>query len=400
MSDRFSRRSLLLGLGGLIAAQFVSGCGRRSQSALGIQFLEQSLPTSVLREFRQQLGRESTSVQFTPADNLSALYDQLMRWQRQPPNSVVDWITIGDYWLTPAIQNHLIAPIDLTAVAGWDQLPEAWQALVKRDRQGWMQPMGEIWGAPYRWGSLVFIYRTEAFEALGWMPTDWDDLWRPDLQRRISLLDSPRSVIGLVLKRLGHSFNTEALDRVSGLTRALSELQKQVKLYSSSAYLQPLLLGDTWLAVGWSTDVLPILRRDRRYGAVIPTSGTALTADLWVRPAPTQTSTQDADTQTGAALASTSASGDATAIHESAARWIEFCWQPQVAQRLSLQTDAASPVLLTGDRQKLPAALQDNALLLPARSLLDQSEFLAPLTEAAIAEYERLWTAMRLGNLE
>lgn len=41
------------------------------------------------------------------------------------------------------------------------------------------------------------------------MQQDWADLWRPELAGRISMVDSPREVIGVVLKHMGASYNTQ-----------------------------------------------------------------------------------------------------------------------------------------------------------------------------------------------
>lgn len=64
----------------------------------------------------------------------------------------------------------------------------------------------------------------------------------------------------------------------------LKTLNQQVKFYDSRNYLQPLILGDTWLAVGWSTDIIPLIERYHNIKAVIPLSGTSLWADIWVKP--------------------------------------------------------------------------------------------------------------------
>jgi putative spermidine/putrescine transport system substrate-binding protein len=191
------------------------------------------------------------------------------------------------------------------------------------------------------------------------------------------LLDSPRSVIGLTLKRLGKSFNSENLSDVADLKPTLQALHQQVKFYSSDAYLEPLLLGDTWAAIGWSTDVLPVVKSDRRIAAVVPTAGTVLSADLWVRPATAvqpENPTRALTTQ-----------------------WIDFWWQPEIATQLSVLGSAVSP-LLGNDRAELPKALQDNLLRLPPAAVIDRSEFLLPLSAATVEQFRDLWVAVRQGG--
>ncbi|MGB3493287.1 MAG: extracellular solute-binding protein [Elainellaceae cyanobacterium] len=406
-----NRRSLLIALGSWAIAQGVSGCGPRGPAVLDIEFLDSSLPTSLLKEFQRSISGQK--IDFAPVETLAALYEHLVSNQEGRPNEswlsplwkglglngpddapsprLADWLTLGDYWLAASIQNKLIEPLDEKSLPGWDKLPEKWQSLVRRNAQGELSDQGKIWAAPYRWGSLAIAYQIEAFEALGWVPTDWDDLWREDLTRQISLLDSPRAVIGLTLKRLGQTFNEENPDAVADLSQALGALQAQVKTYSSDAYLQPLLLEDTWVAVGWSSDILALLRRDPRYGAVIPASGTALFADVWVRPAMPKGSESGSGSEP-----SDQPAYDAAAL---VSQWIEFCWQPETAKRLTIQSYGASPMLVESDRANLPDSLRLDPVLLPDQEVLEKSEFLTPLSETAIAQYQKLWQDMRLGNL-
>ena len=161
--------------------------------------------------------------------------------------------------------------------------------------------------------------------------TDWQDLWQPELRDRISLLDSPRETMGLTLKKLGYSYNTENLDSVPQLETELLALHQQAKLYSSDHYLEPLILGDTWVAVGWSTDILPLLKRYQNIEFVIPQSGTSLWADIWVKPS----------------ASPTLSANDNESIPMLAEQWIDYCWKPQAAKQISLFTDGISPILAT-----------------------------------------------------
>ncbi|CAK9158299.1 unnamed protein product, partial [Ilex paraguariensis] len=62
---------------------------------------------------------------------------------------------------------------------------------------------------------------------------DWADLWRPELAGKISMVDSPREVVGVVLKCMGASYNTNNIDsQVAGGRNAVQQklalLAKQV----------------------------------------------------------------------------------------------------------------------------------------------------------------------------
>jgi len=389
----------LEGAGILALAHLTSGCSNGDQASLKVRILKNSIPAQLIGEFRREL-KQAANLKFEPESQLEELFNYLIALKRQgnkkepqqqwrlpfiggnrPTNA--DLVTLGDYWLEKAIEQQLIQPLDLKDLTSWQQLPQPWKDLVIRDRlegDEEIKEIEEIWGAPYRWGTTVIVYDRNKFKKLGWEPKDWSDLWRPELRDRISLLDQPREVIGLTLKKLGLSYNQEDLSQVPKLKEELQRLHQQVKFYSSDNYLQPLILGDTWAAVGWSTDVVPLRESYPQLTAIVPQSGTALWADLWVKPASVAAGSNSANKGDGQAL-----------IKE----WIDFCWQSKPASDITLLSKAASPILANTKAADLPQALRDDRLLLPDASVFEKSEFLKLLTTSALQEYQSLWEEIR-----
>ncbi|HEY9298353.1 MAG TPA: extracellular solute-binding protein, partial [Phormidium sp.] len=298
---------------------------------------------------------------------------------REKPNAIADLVTLGDYWLAAAIEQKLIQPLDPEQLQEWEDLPPQYQRLVRRNQQGNIDPKGQVWAAPYRWGTTMIAYRRDKFKAEGLKPPqDWKDLWREELRDRISLLDQPREVIGLTLKKINpqNSYNAQQLDKFPQLKPELQKLDQQVKFYSDSTYLQPLILGDTWVAVGWSTDILPLIQRQpNTIGAVIPQSGTSLWVDLWVRPTKANTN------------------------FDLARNWIDFCWQQETALLFSRFGKAASPIFAGESLEELPKIIRDKKLLFPPPEVYQRSEFLLPLTPKAKQEYLNLWREIRFHGL-
>ncbi len=382
------RRSLLKGLGAFAIAQGAWGCSNAQQAALSVHLLRGAIPGQLLNQFKGTL-KDQAQLNLVAEPEIAALFKQLQAWQQEakqpadpknPTHRPATLVSLGDYWLAEAIQQELIQP--LPQLPQWGQLPPRWQALVKRDRQGNLSPTGQVWGAPYRWGMTVIAYRKDKFKALGWQPTDWTDLWRPELKQRFSLLDQPREVIGLTLKTLQQSYNTENLEAVTDLKKQLIALNQQTKFYSSNAYLQPLLLGDTWAAVGWSNEILALMRRNQEIAAIAPLSGTALWADLWVQERGNQ-KTEPPSTQ------ETSPQKVIQPMSHLARQWIDFWWQPELANQLSRFSSGVSP-LVTSAQPTSPAKR-----LLLADSVFNRSEFLQPLSPQAIADWRSLWLEIR-----
>ncbi|HAA28752.1 MAG TPA: polyamine ABC transporter substrate-binding protein [Cyanobacteria bacterium UBA8553] len=401
------RRSFLVGASALTLGQLVSGCNSQ-QDSLKVRILKDSLPPQLRDEFHKILKKPAT-LKFDIEAQLQDLFKSLQTWKQEGAESktegqrtlpfienfpligkkkpaLANLVTLGDYWLEKAIRQQLIQPLNIENLKGWQQLPRPWQEIVKRNRQGQLDKSGQVWGAPYRWGTTVIAYnRDKLKEQKLEPPKDWSDLWNLKFRGRISLLDQPREVIGLTLKKLGLSYNTVDLSQVKDLEKELLNLHQQVKFYSSNNYLQPLILGDTYVAVGWSTDILATASSYRQIEAIVPRSGTALWADLWVQPA-----------SSGTSGANSVETGEGQSLVQ---QWIDFCWKSKPAQEISLFSNATSPIILSTNSADLPKDLRENRLRLPDASVLNKSEFLKPLPDSSIEQYKQLWEKIRLSKI-
>jgi putative spermidine/putrescine transport system substrate-binding protein len=180
----------------------------------------------------------------------------------------------------------------------------------------------------------------------------------------------------LTLKKLGYSYNQTNLATITNLETELATLHRQAKLYSSDRYLEPLILGDTWMTVAWSGDILPLMKRYSTIKFILPRSGTALWSDLWVQPTVKTKETTD----------------NLKSLME---QWISFCWESKTAQQISLFTHGISPIIIDRDKQTLIKDLQNNVFLNSGSLISEKSEFIKPLDKATEAEYLELWKKIR-----
>lgn len=366
------RRQFLRSLGLLALEPLLFGCQQAPPNQLQIKLLRGTFPGISLGEFRRfsksNLLAVSAFGQLAEGLNLLKEWENppapkggwswRLPWQAPPNYQATNLISLGDTWLTAAIEQKLLQPLDISKLPSWQKLAPQWQKLGSSN--------GQIWGAPYRWGSTVLIYRKDKLRQNNIsFPTDWSDLWQPALKRKIVLLNQQQEVIGLTLKRLGHSYHTDPQE-VPDLLPALKQLHQQTLFYSSDRYISPLLTGDAWVAVGWSADVVGLLSRQTDLGIAIPVSGASLWADLWVQPHKAKTLPRSSP---------------------SIEQWIDFCWQKTTATKISTSTNGASPVF---SGQLLPPNLPENILY----KAFDKGEFLPSLNAAQQQQYQNLWQEM------
>ncbi|XP_024038883.1 uncharacterized protein LOC112097728 isoform X2 [Citrus clementina] len=266
-----------------------------------------------------------------------------------------DLVSVGDSWLSFAIKKRLIEPI-----AGAED-------------QDWFKCLS------HRWGTTVIAYKKSKFRKHNLAPIeDWKDLWQPELAGRISMVNSPREVIGSVLKYRGASYNSNNIDsQVAGgkiaVQQNLALLANQVRLFDCTHYLKAFAIGDVWVAVGWISDVLPAVKH---MSNAIPAASRLETQQIGGR-----------------------VRGPSPLIHQ----WIEFCLQ--TARALPCKQEVipgASPSALESTLVKLPEELLEGkpsldtnliAGVLPAE-ILARCEFLEPLSEATLSDYE--WLVVNL----
>ncbi|MBL1209970.1 MAG: extracellular solute-binding protein, partial [Geminocystis sp. GBBB08] len=203
----------------------LSGCEKNYD--LKIALLQNSIPIQLIAALQKE-SRKIGIVNFQPQSTLEDIYNLLLVWQgknklttknqspfvfpslskNKSPVIPDDLATLGNYWLNLAIAENLIEPLQLEKLKNWQNLPLPFQKLAMRNEEGKLDDGGKIWGAPYRWGCVMIAYRNDKLATLGWQPQDWQDLWREDVTRQISLLNQPREILGLILKKLGYSYNT------------------------------------------------------------------------------------------------------------------------------------------------------------------------------------------------
>ncbi|KAL3675307.1 hypothetical protein R1sor_025255 [Riccia sorocarpa] len=367
--------------------------------------LRGSVPPSWLKDFTRSQGKRVKLVaefQGSLQSIFTELSTALTRGQQLTPKSALaaDLVSVGDSWLDKAISRGLITPIDNVEKYEWFQrLGKKWQAFLRRNKSGDVDPDGKVYAVPYRWGSVMIAYNKKKFKQHGIPPIeDWEDLWRPELAGKISMISSPRDVIGATLKSLGASYNVRDFETdVPGGREAVKDkftkLQQQVRLFDSVLYLKTLGAGEVWVAVGWSGDVVPFGKRTSNISVVTPRSGTSLWADLWAIPA-----TPERSTKVGGRIR-----GPSPLVPQ----WLDFCLQ--FARANSFKGDVivgASPLALAessttetsssgsaGRGQELgleKAQFVPTDLPKNSHEVSRKNEFLEPLSPAALEDFKWL----------
>ncbi|NRB08042.1 MAG: spermidine/putrescine ABC transporter substrate-binding protein [Richelia sp.] len=218
---------------------------------------------------------------------------------------------------------------------------------------------------PFSWGTTGFIYNSELLKT---PPDDWDYLWRNKdiLNKRMTLLNDIREVMGGVLKMLGYDYNSQDENAVKQAYEKLKELKDAIASFHTDAWRNQILTGDLLLAMCYSGDAVAVTKENPKLKYVVPKSGSSLWTDTIVIP-------------------TTSPNTDA------AYAWINFMLQPEVGAKMSVRLGMAT-TNQTGF-ELLPKRVKNNTILFPPQSTIDKCDRITPLGEIE-AVYERYWTEL------
>ena len=142
------------------------------------------------------------------------------------------------------IEAGFIDPIDLSRVPRYNEIYEKF-----RGSEG-ITLDGKVYGVPFSWGSIPFMYRVDKFDT---PPTSRQALWDPALKGRISLWDDKSSLY--VASRVLGNMNIYALSdaQLEAAKQKLIEQKPLVRKYWATAgeLVDLFTAGEVWISNTW-----------------------------------------------------------------------------------------------------------------------------------------------------
>ncbi|NET02403.1 MAG: spermidine/putrescine ABC transporter substrate-binding protein [Sphaerospermopsis sp. SIO1G1] len=263
----------------------------------------------------------------------------------------------SDYMVQKMVAKNLLIELDREKLIGLENLFSQFQNP--------SYDPNNRYSLPFSWGTTGFIYNSEKLDS---EPTDWEYIWQNQekLNKRMTLLNDVREVMGATLKMLGYSYNSQNELEIKAAYEKLESLKPAIAAFDTDAWRNQILAGDLWLAMCYSSDAVKVSRENPKLKYVVPSSGSSLWSDTVVIPktAPNQ---------------------------EGAYSWINLLLQADVAAEITKRLAVAIPN--RAGFEQLPSTLQNNTNLFPPESVLDKCERLAPVGDFE-AVYERYWTQL------
>ncbi|MCC4798243.1 spermidine/putrescine ABC transporter substrate-binding protein PotD [Enterovibrio norvegicus] len=196
--------------------------------------------------------------------------------------------------------------------------------------------------------------------------TSWADLWNPELEGQIMLMDDTREVFHIALRKLGYSGNSTDPQQIDEAYEELKKLMPNVLVFNSDNPANPYMSGEVGLGMLWNGSAAAAQREGLPIELVWPKEG----GIFWVD--------------------SLSIPKNAKNV-EAAHKMIDFLLRPEVAAKISADTGYLTAV------EKSNSAYKDNPALFPPQDDLDRGEWqdaVGELTE----KYENYFLRLKTGE--
>lgn len=265
-------QSLMIGIIAIILVLFFGvrqmekASGMAGAKVLNIYNWGDYIDPELLTKFEKETGYK---VNYETFDSNEAMFTKI-----QQGGTSYDITIPSEYMIQKMIKEKLVVPLDHGRLKGLNNIDANFldQSFDPKN----------TYSIPYFWGTLGIVYNDKFIKAED-MKT-WDDLWRPELQDKLMVIDGAREVMGLGLNSLGYSLNSkndkelnEAFEKLKKLTPNIKAIvADEIKMYMANEEAQ--------VAVTFSGEAVDMMDQNEHLHYVIPEEGSNLWFDNIVIP--------------------------------------------------------------------------------------------------------------------
>lgn len=341
----------------------LAGCGERSPSTdaagsgsakeLNVYMWSEYIDPVIVADFEKSSGMKVRIDVYEDTESM------LAKMQLQEGDRLYDVVIASDHAIPVLSSLGLVRPIDRSLVPNAANVDARFAAPA-------YDPKGDF-SLAYQWGTVGLIYNKQK---VGDRPLSWDLVLGPDPAPAFVLIDSMRDMMGVALKRLGHSVNAtepSQLDAAGGLIAAAKARAQCVGFEGGVGGKSKVAAGLASCAVAYSGDALKAVAEDPALAYGVPAEGSI----IWV----------DAMTVTRRAR-----------NPEGAHAFINAILDPATGAKLSAFTLYATPNAKA--KALLPESTTSDRAIYPDDTTMSRLEYIADVGEAT-TRYDATWTSVK-----
>ncbi|HEY7886367.1 MAG TPA: extracellular solute-binding protein [Cellvibrionaceae bacterium] len=341
----------------VVAVALVSGCSKQSDTKsaekLVIYNWTEYIPDDLLAEFTEETGIE---VEYATYESNEAMYARI----KLLGGSGYDLAVPSTFYVEKMRNEGLLQPIDKSLLTNYGNLDNA-----MLDKP---YDPGNEYSIPYLWGSTAIAVNGNDVDASA--ISSWADLWKPEYQGKIMLMDDVRDTFHAALSVKGYSNNTTDENEIREAYELLRELMPSVKTFNSDSPKVPLVQGNVSIGVIWNGEAYMAQEEMDNLVYIYPEEGAVLWVDSFVIP-------------------------KNAANVENAHKFIDFVLRAESAKACTEELGYAAPN--TAMLPLLDEALRNNPIVFPAEEDIARGSFHQDLGDAVLI-YEKYWEMLKAGR--
>lgn len=307
----------------------------------------QDMPESVLEAFTAEYG---VTVTYRTYDSMEEALERIRAGE------IFDVANLDSRFIPALIAEGRLAEIDHAQVPGLKNISANFRELV--------YDPGNRYTIPYNWGTTGLIVRGDLVKT---PVTHWADLWDPVYAGHTAIWEGePREVLGLTLKSLGYSANSEDPVELEAALARLLVLKPDVHLLDSDPDGLAALLekGDVIVSMGYAGDVVEARQLTAHIDYILPEEGALLWNESFVIPA-------NSPRQATARL------------------FLDFILRPEIAAQIANENYYATPN--EAAYPFIDPAILNDPVIFPSNRDLAKAELILPLSQAGQRLHNEIW---------
>lgn len=314
------------------------------------------IPQSLIQKFEKET---QIKVNFSTYDSNETLYAKLKASRNQ--NSY-DVIIPSAYFVERMKKQGLLEALDHQQLSNLKNIDPFFLNNSYDPQNQFSLPL--IWGA-----TGIFFNSRASTSKPALLPKSWRDLWTPQWQKQLMLLDDSREIFAIGLMSLGYSPNDANPLHIKAAYEHLLALIPNIKLFASDSIQAIMIDEDANAGVAWNGDVLKAQAENPNIHFVFPSEGFVIWVDCLAIPKnPPHPKT--------------------------AYQFINFLLRPDSGAEIALQEGHA--ITNQQAKQILPEQITKNPLTYPPQKILAHGYFQRDVGEEALALYNLYWQKFKL----
>ena len=244
----------------IMTGALFTGCSKKEKQQINFFNYGENIDDETLKEFEE---KHDIKVNMETFDDMEAMYQKIKSGAGK-----YDVVLVSDALMPRMIKEGLVQELNKDNIPNISQMDEQYLDLD-------IDP-GNKYSVPYMFGTVGLIYNKDIVKE---EVDSWDILWNEKYKNKIFMFDTYRDSIGVALKNLGYSLNSENPKEIEEAKELLLEQRKLVDpVYGVDNGTTMIPSGESDINMIWSGEGLNLQAENPNLVYVVPKEG----ANFWI----------------------------------------------------------------------------------------------------------------------